>query len=126
MDVTRRVLLSQPPKGKTPAGPNIFDNVPAFPSATDRSVVRPNFDTLYSTAWLDLSKGPVVVSSKDTNGRYYLLPLLDMWTDVFAVPGARTSGTQAGAWAVTPPGWTGQLPKDVQRIDAPTPDSDGG
>jgi hypothetical protein len=73
MDVTRRVLLSQPPKGKTPAGPNIFDNVPAFPSATDRSVVRPNFDTLYSTAWLDLSKGPVVVSSKDTNGRYYLL-----------------------------------------------------
>jgi hypothetical protein len=82
---------------------NTFANLTAFPSANMKAVVRPNFETLYSSAWLDLTKEPMVVSVPDTEGRYYLLPLLDMWTDVFASPGWRTTGTQAGDYALVQP-----------------------
>ena len=132
MDVTRKQFTNLEP-GKMPGrGPmNMFNNVPTYPPADDRGVVRPNFDTLYSIAYLDMTKEPVVVSVPDTNGRYYLLPMLDMWSDVFASPGWRMTGTQAGNFLVTPPGWRPdlrerfidefKLPRDTQRIDAPTP-----
>src|SRR5580698_3643244 len=91
----------------------------------------PTFDTLYSSGWLDLTNEPMVVSMPNTSGRYYLLPMLDMWTDVFASPGWRTTGTQAQTFVIAPIGWRPdlrdrlldefRLPKDTQRIDAPTP-----
>ena len=78
-----------------------------------------------------MTKEPVVISVPDTDGRYYLLPMLDMWTDVFASPGWRTTGTKAGTFLMTPAGWRPdlrdrfaeefKLPKDTQRIEAPTP-----
>lgn len=121
MDVSRRIFTNVPPGAKAGFGPaNTFHHLRKFPDANFRDVVRPNFDTLYSSAWLDLSHGPVVLSAPDTNGRYYLLPMLDMWTDVFAVPGSRTSGTAAHQWLVTPKGWTGDIPEGMERIEAPT------
>ncbi len=132
MDVTRKQLTNVEPGKASIGGPmNMFNNIQAFPTADMRVVVRPNFDTLYSSAWLDLTKEPVIVSAPDTGGRYYLLPMLDMWTDVFASPGWRTTGTKAGNFIIVPPGWRPdlkdrlieefKLPKDTQRIDAPTP-----
>ena len=104
MDLTRKQLTNQEPSPGGIGGPmNRFANVGAFPTADMRVVVRPNFDTLYSSGWLDLTKEPMVVSVPDTGGRYYLLPMLDMWTDVFASPGWRTTGTEAGNFLVTPP-----------------------
>ncbi|MCP1765634.1 hypothetical protein ABIF64_006539 [Bradyrhizobium japonicum] len=122
MDLTRKQLINSDPKTAGIGGPpNTFDNIQAYPTADMRSVVRPNFDTLYSSAWLDLTREPLVVSAPDTGGRYYLLPMLDMWTDVFASPGWRTTGTKAANFLVVPPGWTGSVPADFARIDAPTP-----
>jgi hypothetical protein len=122
MDITREQLSNQEPGPGSLGGPmNRFANIEAFPAADMRVVVRPNFDTLYSSGWLDLTKEPVVVSAPDTNGRYYLLPMLDMWTDVFASPGWRTTGTEATNFLVTPPGWSGTVPSGMTRIDAPTP-----
>jgi len=96
MDITRKQLSNIEP-GKGFGGPmNTFVNLSEYPPADLKTVVRPNFDTLYSSAWLDLTKEPMIVSVPDTAGRYYLLPMLDMWTDVFASPGWRTTGTGAG------------------------------
>jgi len=121
MDITRKQLTNAEAKeGAIGGPPNRFNNILQFPTADMKVVVRPNFDTLYSSGWLDLTKEPVVVSAPDTGGRYYLLPMLDMWTDVFASPGWRTTGTQAGNYLVTPPGWTGSVPNDCTRIAAPT------
>jgi hypothetical protein len=99
---------------------NQFAHAPIFPPATFKNVVRANVDTLYSSAFLDLSSEPLVLSVPDTGGRYYLLPMLDAWTNVFATPGARTTGTKAGSFAITGPNWTGNLPAGVQEIKSPT------
>ena len=122
MDITRLQSTNIEPGKELAKGPmNMFVSVPEYPPADLKMVVRVNFDTLYSVAWLDLTKEPLIVSAPDTDGRYYLLPMLDMWTDVFASPGWRTTGTQAGNFLVTPPGWTGEVPSGFSHIPAPTP-----
>ena len=104
--------------GRAPT--NQFAHFRAYPGDKDRDIVRFNFDTLYSFAWLDLSDGPIVLSVPDFGDRYYLIPALDMWTDVFSSVGTRTTGNKAGSYAYVPPGWTGDLPEGIERIDAPT------
>ncbi|WEK48615.1 MAG: DUF1254 domain-containing protein [Candidatus Kaistia colombiensis] len=132
MDLTRQQSTNIEPGKELGRGPmNMFNNIPEFPPADFKVVVRPNFDTLYSSAWLDMTKEPMVVSSPDTGGRYFLLPMLDMWTDVFASPGWRTTGTAAANYLITPPGWRPDLkegwreqfnlPEGMSRIEAPTP-----
>jgi hypothetical protein len=126
MELTRLQATNVEPGKQELRGPmNTFSHAASFPTADFKLVVRPNFDTLYSSAWLDVSKEPVIVSVPDTGGRYYLLPMLDMWTDVFASPGWRTTGTAAGNFLIKPRGWKpgpGQtIPEGVEQIFAPTP-----
>jgi hypothetical protein len=122
MELSRRQGTNVPDGERPGFGPaNSFHHIRTFPAADFRAVVRPNFDTLYSSAWLDLTNGPVQIDVPDSGDRYYMLPMLDMWTDVFANPGKRTTGTSAQRYVVTPPGWTGEIAPDAEHIAAPTP-----
>jgi hypothetical protein len=120
MEVTRRVSTNvEAPTGfRVPM--NQFGHLRAFPDHTFKEVVRPNADTLYSIVWFDVLKEPQVLSIPDTGGRYYMLPMLDMWTDVFAAPGSRTSGTKAANFAIVGPTWRGDLPDGVESVRSPT------
>jgi len=123
MEVTRRQTTSLPAGERIGFGPaNQFQHIRTFPPADFRAVVRPNFDTLYSSAWLDLTGGPVQIHVPDSDERYYMLPMLDMWTDVFANPGKRTTGTDSQEIVLMPPGYAGSdVPTGVRVIPAPTP-----
>lgn len=114
MDKTRQAILA----GKYPS--NHFGHGVVFPDDTFRNVVRPNNDTLYSSAWLELASGPQVLTVPDTAGRYYVMPLMDAWTNVFAMVGKRTTGTAAGAYLITGPDWQGVVPPGLTHIASPT------
>jgi uncharacterized protein (TIGR03000 family) len=120
MEMTRRVMTNaaEPKDNHAPMGQ--FFNARTYPDAAFRDVTAPNADTLYSTAWLDLTKEPYVLSLPDEDDRYYLMPMLSAWTDVFEVPGKRTTGTKAQTYAITGPGWSGKLPDGVKELKSPT------
>lgn len=118
MDLTRR-QFTHPSQGSLGAPPNTFLHGRALPQP-GAATPWANPDMLRSSGWLDLTAGPVVLSVPDTNGRLYTLTLLDMWTDVFATLGKRTTGTAKGNTVIVPPGWTGTLPSGMARLDAPT------
>jgi hypothetical protein len=120
MEMTRRVMtnVAAPEATRAPMG-NLL-RVRAYPTSEYRDVTAPNADTLYTTAWIDVGKEPWVVSLPDANDRYYLFPMLDGWTEVFQVPGKRTTGTGPQQYAITGPGWQGTLPEGIVEYKAPT------
>ena len=120
MDVTRALstAVAKPEAARAPI--NQFVHMRAFPDASFTDVVSPNADTLYSAAWLDLTAEPIVLSVPEMGKRYYLLPMLDAWTNVFASPGTRTTGNGKGSFAIVGPDWNGQLPAGLTAIKSPT------
>jgi hypothetical protein len=120
MDVTRQVMTAVPKAGAREAPVNQLVHIREFPDPTFTEVVSPNADTLYSTAWLDLTKEPIILSVPDVGKRYYLMEMLDTWTNVFAAPGTRTTGNGRGDFAIVGPQWKGKLPADVKEIKSPT------
>ncbi|MGN6647011.1 MAG: DUF1254 domain-containing protein [Cytophaga sp.] len=120
MDITRRQATNPDSSSKTYAPVNAFRHMSAFPDASFRNVVRPNADTYYSSAMLDLTEEPVVLSLPNTNGRYYMMPMLDAYTNVFSSPGTRTTGNGKGDFLITGPDWSGAVPAGMKQIAAPT------
>ncbi|MDX2133929.1 MAG: DUF1254 domain-containing protein [Saprospiraceae bacterium] len=120
MDITRRQSTAKKEGNGLYAPLNQFYHNAFFPDASFKEVVRPNNDTYYSIAWLDLEQEPVVLSVPNTGGRYYMMPMLDAYSNVFASPGTRTTGNKAGTFLISGPQWTGAIPDGMQQIKSPT------
>lgn len=120
MKLTRDQMTAVPVPSGVHAPVNQFGHMREYPDPSLETVVSPNVDTLYSSAWLDLSDGPMVLSVPDTDGRYYLMPMLDAWTNVFAAPGARTTGTGPEQFGIVGPHWRDPLPDTMRKIRSPT------
>jgi hypothetical protein len=119
MELTRRQDADRRNRAGLPTA-NQFQHSRAFPDEHSRLVIRPNADTLYSVAWLDLSTEPVLLHVPETHDRYYVMQLLDAWTETFDLPGKRTRGTGEQWFAIVGPGWKRTLPAGVEQISAPT------
>lgn len=120
MEMTRRVMTNvEKPEG-TRAPMGHFVRMQVYPNASFKDVTAPNADTLYTTAWVDVAREPYVLSLPDAQDRYYLFPMLDGWTDVFQVPGKRTTGTREQKYAIVGPYWKGTLPEGVIEYRSPT------
>ena len=83
--------------------PNHLFNAPIFVPPLIHEVVRPNVDTLYTLAWLNLTAEPIVLSVPDTHAAYYVIQLMDLWSSTFAAPGKRTTGTTKQSFLICGP-----------------------
>lgn len=120
VEMSRKVItnVEKPTTTRAPMGQ--FANLREYPSAAYRDVTAPNADTLYSNAFIDVSKEPWVVSWPDMGDRYYVWEFYDAWVPVIFDPGSRTTGQKAQTYAITGPGWTGELPDGVKQVKSPT------
>ncbi|MFV0594111.1 DUF1254 domain-containing protein [Shewanella sp.] len=89
----------------------------ASPDAKDMPAA--NNDTYYMSAVLNLTE-PYVLTVPDTNDRYYVINVFNMWQELEHYVGRRVTGTKAGKYVLVPPGWKGELPKDAKRLDVST------
>ncbi|WP_231759677.1 DUF1254 domain-containing protein [Microbulbifer elongatus] len=120
VEMTRQVMtnVAKPTSKHAPMGQ--FANLREYPTAKFRDVTAPNADTLYSNAFVDVSKEPWIVSWPDMGDRYYVWEFYDAWVPVIMSPGSRSTGQKAQAYAITGPGWSGKLPDGVKELKSPT------
>jgi hypothetical protein len=114
MDLTKESMTAAT-AGEIAAPVNQFSCMTSYPDAKFRAVARTGLDTLFATAWADLDEEPLVLSVPDTGGRYYVIALFDMWSNVFASIGKRTTGTEAAPFLIAGPRWQGTPPAGVAK-----------
>ena len=101
-------------KGGQPAGRNAFGHSRNLIGPEGRTVTSPNNDTLYSSAWMDLTKGPLTLTVPPTGDRYISLAGMNMYTDNDFVLGTRTTGGAGGRYTIVGPGQAGAGPNTVR------------
>ena len=120
MEMTRRVVTNVEKVEGTRGPMGTLIKIRAYPDASFKDVTAPNADTLYASAFFDVGDEPWVFAQPDMGDRYFLLPFLSGWTDVFAVPGSRTTGGAAKTFVITGPGWSGTVPDGMTELKSPT------
>lgn len=121
---TERIQTAVPDANSVPgAAPvNQFAYIKTLATPDDRTVIRPNTDTIYTTAWLDLSSQPMVLRLPAVPDRYYVIPVYDAYTNQFYSFGPRTTGGAAGDYLIAGPNWSGWTPQGITAVlRAPTP-----
>lgn len=123
LDTVRRTVTNvetaDAAAGLTPA--NTFLHQRCLTDHVGQAAPYPNLDALHSSAWIDVSREPVILQWPEIPSRLHHLSLIDLWGETFASLGSRTLGQQPGKIALTPPGWNGKLPKDIERLESPSP-----
>ncbi|GGV95372.1 hypothetical protein GCM10010230_10900 [Streptomyces narbonensis] len=99
---------------------NQFCYMRTTPDSSFTEVVSPNADTLYSSAWLDLSDQPLVLTLPEFDDRFWMVPILDAWSNVCAVVGRRRNGPSAGPFLIAGPAWSGTVPDGLTLLKSPT------
>lgn len=115
-DVSNDVMTATSKAGDFRAPINQFWRMRTFVPADYKDIVRVSRNSLWSGAALDLDQDALVISHPDTNGRYVIIQLMNMWTDDFGSIGSRTTGTGAGSFLVVGPKWNGTPPPDVKDV----------
>lgn len=113
--------MSQPQTDTSYRAPlNEFGHARRLSSPADADMPTANRDTLYSSAVLDVSQQPVVLSVPSVEDRYYVINMFDMWHNLFQYVGTRETGSLAKEFLIVPPGWKGEVPRNTTLVEAPT------
>lgn len=118
MKLSQDLMLNNPLRDKSV--PNEFIMFKELAKPENKAVVLGNRNTLYCVGWVDLSKGPVVFDIPDMGDRYYVMPLIDAWTNTFQSFGSRTTGQKAQKYFLTTKDHHGEVPDGYEKIECPT------
>jgi hypothetical protein len=120
MDMTRRQMTNVrvPDDAHAPMGQLI--KMRAYPAVDNKGAAAPNADTMYTMVWYDLTAEPWVFSIPDMGDRFYIMPMLSSYNEVFHVAGSRATGGKAQKYVITGPGWSGAVPEGVKQVKSPT------
>ena len=120
MDLTRRqqTNVREPDDAHAPMGQLI--KMRAYPAVDNKGAAAPNADTMYTMVWYDLSTEPWVFSIPDMGDRFYIMPVLSSYNEVFHVAGSRATGGKPQKFVITGPGWSGPLPEGLTQVKSPT------
>ena len=120
MDMTRiqQTNVAAPDDAHAPMGQLI--KMRAYPAVDNKGAAAPNADTMYTMVWYDVSTEPWIFSIPDMGDRFYIMPMLSSFNEVFHVAGSRTTGGKPQTFAITGPGWSGTLPAGVTQVKSPT------
>jgi len=115
-----RYQMQYSPANPRRVPPNQFLKVRTLADSTSRRVTTPNNDTLYCSAFLDLSRGPLLFEAPEIADRYYSFAFMDFYTNNFSYIGTRTTGPRAGRYLIVGPGWSGPAPEGARVLASPT------